>query len=86
MEIAQQVLRGKMELLKKVSGEAFYEHFSKLNTVETDEENVFDMTKVSHFNNELNCPFTAEEISKSISNLKNQKACSAEDFILKWIY
>ena len=40
------------------------------------------MTKVSHFNNELNCPFTVEEVSKSISNLKNQKACSAEDYIL----
>ena len=72
----------KREILKKVSSEVFYEHFSKLNTVETDEENVFDMTKVSHFNNELNCPFTADGISKSISNLKNQKTCSAEDYIL----
>ena len=69
------------EILKKVSAEAFYEHFSKLNTAETDEENVFDMSIITHFNNELNCLFTAEEIFKCISNLKNQKACSAEDYI-----
>ena len=42
------------EILKKVSAEVFYEHFSKLNTAETDEENVFDLSKIRHFNNELN--------------------------------
>lgn len=61
----------------------FYEYFSKLNTIHTeDENNVFGLSKIPYFNNELNCPFTAEEISKTISSLKNQKACSAEDYIL----
>ena len=42
----------------------------------------FDLTKVFDFNTELNCPITTAEISKIISNLKSQKACSAEDYIL----
>ena len=71
------------EVLKKVSTEVFYEHFSKLNSVEPDEDfDAFDLTKVSNFNTELNCSITTAEILKIISNVKNQKACSAEDYIL----
>ena len=61
------------EVLKEVSTEAFYEHFSKLNSVDPDEDfDAFDLTRVSDFNNKLNCPVTTAEISKIISFKKSK--------------
>ena len=61
----------------------FCEHFSKLNAVDSDDDIIFFLSnKISYFNNELNCPFTISEVSKTISNLKTQKACSAEHYLL----
>ena len=71
------------EVLKKVSTEVFYEHINQLYSVDPDENfDAFDITKFSDFNTELNCPITAAEISKIISNLKHQKAWSAANYIL----
>ena len=69
--------------LQKVSVESFYEHFSKLN--EATPENDFgdiDLDNLPDFNTELNAPMTEDEISKVILALKNQKACSMNDYVL----
>lgn len=47
------------EVLKKVSAEVFYEHFSKLNSHETEDDLIaFDLQNVSDSNTDLNCPIT----------------------------
>ena len=58
-------------MLQKVSVEAFYKNFSKLN--EATPENDFDDTdleNLSDYNTELYAPITVEEIFKVILNLK----------------
>ena len=71
----------KSETLAKITSEAFFEHFSKLNQNDESDEN-FDLGSVPEYNAELNTAITETEILSAISCLNNNKACSIYDNIL----
>ena len=75
----------KKNILHKISCEVFYDHFSKLNNLQVQNEGQFEeinLDLVSNYNKELNQPFTIDEIKRALTSLNNNKASSPLDNIL----
>ena len=75
----------KKKVISDITSEVFFEHFSKLNEGNTDNDESFDpidLSNISEYNSELNKAISNEEISVAINGLNNNKACSVYDNIL----
>lgn len=66
-------------IMNKVSIETFFEHFKKLNTASStdDDFNISDLDVPGH-NEVLNASFTEDEVKTAIKQLKNDKACGSD--------
>ena len=75
----------KKKFISDITSEVFFEHFSKLNEGNADNDESFDpidLSNISEYNSELNKAISNEEISVAINGLNNNKACSVYDNIL----
>ena len=75
----------KKKVISDITSEVFFQHFSKLNEGNADNDESFDpidLSNISEYNSELNKVISNEEISVAINGLNNNKACSVYDNIL----